>query len=110
MNLELLEQIDILVDLIKNDPRYKDYILYKKIIENDEELIKLVIKKDNYINELTDLRKFDKDNLKKELELLKNIKETKEKIDSLTVVKEYKEKENKYNELIDLINNNLFKI
>ncbi len=110
MNLKLLDEIENLVNLIKKDKRYKDYILYKNLIENDETLIKLVIKKEKLIDELTSLRKYDKNNIKKELELLKNIKNIKEEIDSLTTVKEYKKKEKEYNKLIDLINKNLFEI
>lgn len=110
MNLNLLEEIDTLIDLIKKDKRYKDYIFYKDLIENDETLIKLVIKKDNLIEEITSLRKYDKNNIKKELELLKKLKDIKNEIDSLKIVKEYKEKESEYNKLIDLINKNLFEI
>ncbi len=110
MNLNLLEEIDTLIDLIKKDKRYKDYIFYKDLIENDETLIKLVIKKDSLIEEITSLRKYDKNNIKKELELLRKLKDIKNKIDSLKIVKEYKEKESEYNKLIDLINKNLFEI
>lgn len=110
MNLNLLEEIDTLIDLIKKDKRYKDYIFYKDLIENDETLIKLVIKKDSLIEEITSLRKYDKNNIKKELELLKKLKDIKNEIDSLKIVKEYKEKESEYNKLIDLINKNLFEI
>ncbi len=110
MDLKLLDDIDELVRRVKSDKRYQEYRYYKEKLENDESLILLVIKKEKYIDELTFLRRVDKDNIKKELDLLKKIKEVQEEINSLEIVKIYKEKEEEYNKIIDLINDYLFKI
>lgn len=110
MNLNVLNETNAIIELIKNSEEYKEYLLYKEKIENNDEIIKNVIKRDSYINELADLRRFDKDNIKKEIEIKKNIKKYEDIIFSFLDVKLYKEKEEKVNEIIDFLNDNLFNL
>lgn len=110
MNLNVLNGTNAIIELIKNSEEYKEYLLYKEKIENNDEIIKNIIKRDSFINELADLRRFDKDNIKKEIEIKKNIKKYEDIIFSFSDVKLYKEKEEKVNEIIDFLNDNLFNL
>lgn len=110
MNLNVLNETNAIIDLIKNSGEYKEFLFYKEKIENNDEIIKNVIKRDSYINELADLKRFDKDNIKKEIEIKKTIKKYEDAIFSFEDVKIYKEKEANINEIIDFLNDNLFNL
>lgn len=108
MNLEVLNATYSIINLIKESEVYKQYLLNKNIIENDDEIIKVIIKRDKKVEELADLKRFDKDNIKKEIEIKKEIKSYEDILFSNPKIKEYKRNEEEINEIIDLINNSLF--
>lgn len=108
MNLEVLNETYSIINLIKESEVYKNYILNKNIIENDDEIIKIIINRDKKVEELIDLKRFDKENIKKEIEIKKEIKSYEDILFSNSKIKEYKRNENELNEIIDLINNSLF--
>ncbi len=110
MNLTLLEKIDKLNKDIKNSDEYKNYINAKEALENDEEAIKLTLKKDKLIMEYEDNLKFSSRNDPMNLKIQLEIKETLNELNKLEVVKNYKEKENVINEIIELINKEIFSI
>lgn len=110
MNLTLLEKIDKLNKDILESNEYKEYIDSKNKLENNEEAIKLTLKKDKLIMEYEDNLKFSSRNDPTSLKIQTEIKETIDKLNSLEVVKNYKEKEDKINEIIDLINKEIFDI
>ena len=110
MNLILLEKIDKLNKDILESQEYKEYIDSKNKLESDEEAIKLTLKKDKLIMEYEDNLKFSSRNDLINLKIQKEIKEVVNTLNSLEVVKNYKEKESKINEIIDLINKEIFDI
>ncbi len=110
MNLTLLEKIDKLNKDILDSEEYKEYIDSKNKLENDTQAIKLTLKKDKLIMEYEDNLKFSSRNDPLNLKIQKEIKETLNELNSLEVVKNYKEKESKINEIIDLINKEIFDI
>ena len=110
MNLTLLEKIDKLNKDILESQEYKEYIDSKNKLESDEEAIKLTLKKDKLIMEYEDNLKFSSRNDPINLKIQKEIKEVVDTLNSLEVVKNYKEKESKINEIIDLINKEIFDI
>ena len=110
MNLTLFEKIDKLNYDIRNSIEYKEYKDAKDRLENDETAIKLTIKKDKLIMKYEDNLKFSSRNDPMNLLIQKEIKDTLEELNKLDIVKEYKEKENKINEIIDLINKEIFDI
>ncbi len=110
MNLTLLEKIDKLNKDILESQEYKEYIDSKNQLESDEEAIKLTLKKDKLIMEYEDNLKFSSKNDPLNLKIQKEIKEVVDTLNSLEVVRNYKEKESKINEIIDLINKEIFDI
>ncbi len=110
MNLTLLEKIDKLNKDILDSQEYKEYIDSKNKLESDEEAIRLTLKKDKLIMEYEDNLKFSSRNDSMNLKIQKEIKEVVDTLNSLEVVKNYKEKESKINEIIDLINKEIFDI
>ena len=110
MNLILLEKIDKLNKDILESQEYKEYIDSKNKLESDEEAIKLTLKKDKLIMEYEDNLKFSSRNDPINLKIQKEIKEVVDTLNSLEVVRNYKEKESKINEIIDLINKEIFDI
>ncbi len=110
MNLTLLEKIDKLNKDILESQEYKEYIDSKNKLESDEEAIKLTLKKDKLIMEYEDNLKFSSKNDPINLKIQKEIKEVVDTLNSLEVVQNYKEKESKINEIIDLINKEIFDI
>lgn len=110
MNLTLLEKIDKLNKDILESQEYKEYIDSKNQLESDEEAIKLTLKKDKLIMEYEDNLKFSSKNDPINLKIQKEIKEVVDTLNSLEVVRNYKEKESKINEIIDLINKEIFDI
>lgn len=110
MNLTLLEKIEKLNKDILDSQEYKEYIDSKNKLESNEEAIKLTLKKDKLIMEYEDNLKFSSRNDLVNLKLQKEIKEVIDTLNSLEVVKDYKEKESKINEIIDLINKEIFDI
>ena len=110
MNLTLLEKIDKLNKDILESQEYKEYIDSKNKLESDEEAIKLTLKKDKLIMEYEDNLKFSSRNDSINLKIQKEIKEVVDTLNSLEVVRNYKEKESKINEIIDLINKEIFDI
>lgn len=110
MNLTLLEKIDKLNKDILESQEYKEYIDSKNQLESDEEAIKLTLKKDKLIMEYEDNLKFSSRNDPINLKIQKEIKEVVDTLNSLEVVRNYKEKESKINEIIDLINKEIFDI
>lgn len=108
MNLEVLNETYSIINLIKESEVYENYILNKNIIENDDEIIKIIINRDKKVEELIDLKRFDKENIKKEIEIKKEIKSYEDILFLNSKIKEYKMNENELNEIIDLINNSLF--
>lgn len=110
MNLTLLEKIDKLNKDILESQEYKEYIDSKNKLESDEEAIKLTLKKDKLIMEYEDNLKFSSKNDPINLKIQKEIKEVVDTLNSLEVVRNYKEKESKINEIIDLINKEIFDI
>lgn len=110
MNLTLLEKIEKLNKDILDSQEYKDYIDSKNKLESNEEAIRLTLKKDKLIMEYEDNLKFSSRNDSINLKLQKEIKEVVDTLNSLEVVKDYKEKESKINEIIDLINKEIFDI
>lgn len=110
MNLTLLEKIDKLNKDILESQEYKEYIDSKNKLESDEEAIKLTLKKDKLIMEYEDNLKFSSRNDPINLKIQKEIKEVIDTLNSLEVVRNYKEKESKINEIIDLINKEIFDI
>ena len=110
MNLTLLEKIDKLNKYILESQEYKEYIDSKNQLESDEEAIKLTLKKDKLIMEYEDNLKFSSRNDPINLKIQKEIKEVVDTLNSLEVVRNYKEKESKINEIIDLINKEIFDI
>ena len=110
MNLTLLEKIDKLNKDILESQEYKEYIDSKNQLESDEEAIKLTLKKDKLIMEYEDNLKFSSRNDPVNLKIQKEIKEVVDTLNSLEVVRNYKEKESKINEIIDLINKEIFDI
>ncbi len=110
MNLTLLEKIDKLNKDILESQEYKEYIDSKNKLESDEEAIKLTLKKDKLIMEYEDNLKFSSRNDPINLKIQKEIKEVVDTLNSLEVVRNYKEKESKINEIIDLINKEIFDI
>ena len=110
MNLTLFEKIDKLNYDIRNSIEYKEYKDAKDRLENDETAIKLTIKKDKLIMKYEDNLKFSSRNDPMNLLIQKEIKDTLEELNKLDIVKEYKEKEGKINEIIDLINKEIFDI
>lgn len=110
MNLTLFEKIDKLNYDIRNSIEYKEYKDAKDRLENNESAIKLTIKKDKLIMKYEDNLKFSSRNDPMNLLIQKEIKDTLEELNKLDIVKEYKEKEGKINEIIDLINKEIFDI
>ena len=68
------------------------------------------MKKDKLIMEYEDNLKFSSRNDPINLKIQKEIKEVVDTLNSLEVVRNYKEKESKINEIIDLINKEIFDI
>ncbi len=110
MNQELLSLIEKLVSEIKNDKRYLNYKKNKEIIESDKELVSLYFKKEEAINKLNDdLAHFPND-LNKKLIDQKKIKEIQDELLNNKKIKEYLASEEEYNQIINLINEELFKL
>ncbi len=110
MNLILLEKINKLNCDIQNSNEYKEYIIAKEELEKDESVIKLFIKKEKLIMEYEDNLKYLDRNDPKNISLQIEIKKVIDELNELEIVKNYKEKEKKINEIIDLINESVFKI
>ncbi len=110
MNLILLEKINKLNDDIKSTKEYVDFINSKNELENNETAIKLSLKKDNLIMKYEDNLKYLDKNDPSILLLQKEIKKCIDELNDLEVSKNYKEKEKAINEIIDLINKEIFDI
>lgn len=108
MDLELIEKIDKLNNDIKNSKEYKEFLKAKNDLENNEDAIRLSIKKDNLIMDLESLIKLNQRNSSEYLKTQMEIKEINDSIKNLEVSKIYKEKENKLNEIIEYINKEIF--
>ena len=108
MDLELIEKIDKLNNDIKNIKEYKEFLIAKNDLENNEDAIRLSIKKDNLIMDLESLIKLNQRNSSEYLKTQIEIKEINDSIKNLEVSKIYKEKENKLNEIIEYINKEIF--
>ena len=108
MDLELIEMIDKLNNDIKNSKEYKEFLIAKNDLENNEDAIRLSIKKDNLIMDLESLIKLNQRNSSEYLKTQIEIKEINDSIKNLEVSKIYKEKENKLNEIIEYINKEIF--
>lgn len=98
MNEELLKETMELVSLIKNTKEYKDFMLIKEKLNNNKDIIRLLIKKNNIEND-----RYLNINKKKE-ELSKIIN----KLNTFNLINEYKEKEILLNNLLSSINKKLF--
>lgn len=108
MDLDLIEKIDKLNNDIKNSKEYIEFLNAKNNLENNEDAIRLSIKKDNLIMDLESLIKLNQRNSPEYLKLQAEIKEINDSIKNLEVSKIYKEKEDKLNEIIEYINKEIF--